>query len=79
MKTRVLFLMMALGSLQAAGMGHPNNLFAARKQLKSKVATAPATHSTQTKTWRIVRDVRCQMTLMGQLVETIDSFRRYLD
>ncbi|GAA4468319.1 hypothetical protein GCM10023189_53440 [Nibrella saemangeumensis] len=79
MKTQVLILMMALGTLQASGMGKPTNLFAARKQLNSKVATAPATHSSQTTVWRIAREVKCQLTVFGLLAGTIDSFRRYID
>ncbi|GAA4407720.1 hypothetical protein GCM10023187_28700 [Nibrella viscosa] len=69
---------MALGSLQAAGMGKPNNLFAARKQLNNRVATAPATHPSKTKAWHITREVKCQITLLGKLVETISNYRRYL-
>jgi hypothetical protein len=44
MKTKVLTAVLLVGvTLQAAAMGHPHNLFAARKQIKAKRAAAAQT------------------------------------
>lgn len=70
-------MILVLGSAQAFSMGKPTNLFAARKQLNSKITSAPATQSSSSSSsWRLAREARCQITALGKVVKTLDNFRR---
>lgn len=59
MKTKVLTAILVIGvTLQAAAIGHPHNLFAARKQLKAKRAAYSQTHENRSSRQEVINYVK---------------------
>lgn len=74
MKKLVILGMLLLGvSGQAMSIGHPHNLFAARKQLKLKKANATCVTRTPKPTWTAVQQVRTSVAAGSYLLGALSK------
>ncbi len=72
MKRQVIGFLLVLMSAQAMAVGHPHNLFAARKQLKLKGMVSTTSMKTAGKaTWSMMHQVKAGFETSCQLVQLL--------
>ena len=77
MKKQVIGFLLVLMSVQAMAVGHPHNLFAARKQLKSKGTLSATTLKTAGKTtWSMMHQVKEGIDLGVRFVQLLQKVAR---
>lgn len=69
MKKSLIGFLLVLMSFQTMAVGHPHNLFAARKQLRAKeVAAVPASKTANKPAWTITQQVKSGVETSCRLV-----------
>lgn len=77
MKKQVIGFLLVLMSVQAMAVGHPHNLFAARKKLKAKeVAAAPTLKSTGKPTLTVLQQVKARVETSCRLIVLLREVAR---
>lgn len=63
--------MLSALSLQAMAIGHPHNMFAARKQLLAKELTGSSSTSAVKSAWKTTQEFKSQVTVCRSLASLL--------